>query len=199
LANLIDNAVKYSPEGELVEVRATAVNGRVVVDVTDHGRGISPADQRLVFEKFGRVSSTSAKPGSGLGLYIPRAIAAAPGGRVEPLARLERLPQHLRLAHPVEAVAPRRVAVDVPRVHEPVRQTALDRVRLDRSRLDLHRVRLQVLELDEAMLIDRARELRNQVFLLADVRRRRLRERERAEGLLELRAHPVEGRMRTGG
>jgi signal transduction histidine kinase len=83
LANLIDNAVKYSPEGELVEVRATAVNGRVVVDVTDHGRGISPADQRLVFEKFGRVSSTSAKPGSGLGLYIARAIAEAHGGKLE--------------------------------------------------------------------------------------------------------------------
>jgi signal transduction histidine kinase len=83
LSNLIDNAVKYSPEGELVEVRATAVNGRVVVDVTDHGRGISPADQRIVFEKFGRVSSTSAKPGSGLGLYIARAIAEAHGGKLE--------------------------------------------------------------------------------------------------------------------
>jgi signal transduction histidine kinase len=82
LANLIDNAVKYSPEGELVEVRATSVNGRVVVDVTDHGSGIAPADQRLVFEKFGRVSGTSAKPGSGLGLYIARAIAEAHGGEL---------------------------------------------------------------------------------------------------------------------
>jgi len=83
LSNLIDNAVKYSPEGELVEVRATAVNGRVVVDVTDHGRGISPADQELVFEKFGRIGSTAAKPGSGLGLYIARAIAEAHGGKLE--------------------------------------------------------------------------------------------------------------------
>jgi signal transduction histidine kinase len=82
LANLIDNAVKYSPEGQLVEVRATAVNGRVVVDVTDRGQGIAPADQRLVFEKFGRVSGTSAKPGSGLGLYIARAIAEAHGGEL---------------------------------------------------------------------------------------------------------------------
>jgi len=82
LSNLIDNAVKYSPEGDLVEVRATAVNGRVVVDVTDHGSGIAPADQRLIFEKFGRVSGTSAKPGSGLGLYIARAIAEAHGGEL---------------------------------------------------------------------------------------------------------------------
>lgn len=83
LANLVDNALKYSPEGELVEVRATSVNGRVVVDVTDHGAGIAPDDQRLVFEKFGRVSGTSAKPGSGLGLYIARAIAEAHGGQLE--------------------------------------------------------------------------------------------------------------------
>jgi signal transduction histidine kinase len=83
LSNLIDNAIKYSPEGELVEVRATAVNGRVVVDVTDRGTGIAPRDQRLVFEKFGRVSGTSAKPGSGLGLYIARAIAEAHGGQLE--------------------------------------------------------------------------------------------------------------------
>jgi Osmosensitive K+ channel histidine kinase len=83
LSNLVDNAVKYSPEGLAVEVRATAVNGRVVVDVTDHGGGIAPADHSLIFEKFGRVPGTSAKPGSGLGLYIARAIAEAHGGTLD--------------------------------------------------------------------------------------------------------------------
>ncbi|HEY3922448.1 MAG TPA: ATP-binding protein [Gaiellaceae bacterium] len=83
LANLVDNAVKYSPEGELVEVRATAVNGKVVVDVSDRGPGIAPADQRLIFEKFGRVTGTSTKPGTGLGLYIARAIVEAHGGQLE--------------------------------------------------------------------------------------------------------------------
>jgi signal transduction histidine kinase len=83
LSNLVDNAVKYSPEGRTVEVRATAVNGRVVVDVTDHGAGIAAADHQMIFEKFGRVAGTSAKPGSGLGLYIARAIAEAHGGALE--------------------------------------------------------------------------------------------------------------------
>jgi signal transduction histidine kinase len=79
LTNLIDNAVKYSPEGAPVEVRAQAVNGYVRVDVVDHGTGIERRDQRLIFERFGRVHGTS-KPGTGLGLYIARAIAEAHGG-----------------------------------------------------------------------------------------------------------------------
>jgi signal transduction histidine kinase len=83
VGNLIDNAVKYSPEGEQVEVRAMTVNGRVIVDVTDRGVGIRHADQQLIFEKFGRVAGTSSKPGTGLGLYIARAIAEAHGGRLD--------------------------------------------------------------------------------------------------------------------
>src|SRR5204862_7509074 len=71
-------------------------------------------------------------------------------------------------------------------------QPALDLVRLDRPRLDLHRVGLQVLELDELVLGDRARERGDEILLSSAVRRRRLRERERAEGFLELRADAVE-------
>jgi len=81
LTNLIDNAVKYSPEGAPVEVRAEAVNGHVRVAVVDRGSGIAPRDQRLIFERFGRVPGT-AKPGTGLGLYIARAIAEAHGGEL---------------------------------------------------------------------------------------------------------------------
>jgi signal transduction histidine kinase len=80
LANLIDNAVKYSPDGETVEVRATSVDGRVLIDVMDRGDGIAPEDQRLIFEKFGRVRGQGSKPGSGLGLYISRSIVEAHGG-----------------------------------------------------------------------------------------------------------------------
>jgi signal transduction histidine kinase len=87
LTNLIDNAVKYSPEGAPVEVRAEAVNGHIRVDVVDHGRGIAPRDQRLIFERFGRVPGTS-KPGTGLGLYIARAIAEAHGGDLRVSSKL---------------------------------------------------------------------------------------------------------------
>jgi signal transduction histidine kinase len=83
LTNLIDNAVKYSPEGEPVEVRVSAVNGHATIEVVDHGGGIAREDQQLIFEKFGRVRGTSFKPGTGLGLYIARAIAEAHGGTLE--------------------------------------------------------------------------------------------------------------------
>ena len=80
--NLIDNAVKYSPTGEPVEVRVAQSNGAVLVSVRDRGPGIKPDDQRLIFEKFGRVAAGNSKPGSGLGLYIARSIAETHGGTI---------------------------------------------------------------------------------------------------------------------
>ena len=83
LVNLIDNAVKYSPAGEEVRVDAYANGQGVVVQVADRGPGVAREDQRLIFEKFGRVSSGSAKPGTGLGLFIARSIVEAHGGTLE--------------------------------------------------------------------------------------------------------------------
>ena len=80
LGNLIDNAVKYSPAGSAVQVSVTGLNGNVTVSVRDEGSGIASGDQRLIFEKFGRVSGGNTKPGTGLGLYIARSIAEAHGG-----------------------------------------------------------------------------------------------------------------------
>ncbi len=85
IGNLIDNAVKYSPVGESVAVELAPQNGAAVIAVTDRGPGISPDDQRLIFEKFGRATGagTASKPGTGLGLFIARSIAEAHGGTVE--------------------------------------------------------------------------------------------------------------------
>jgi len=83
LMNLIDNAIKYSPAGDAVEVRAYAEDGRVCIDVIDRGPGIAREDQRLIFEKFGRVTTGNARPGTGLGLFIARSIAEAHGGTLE--------------------------------------------------------------------------------------------------------------------
>jgi len=90
LGNLIENAVKYSPEGGEVRVSAAAGNGAVQIAVKDSGPGI-PRDQRgRIFEKFGRADvEGGSKPGSGLGLFIARSIAEAHGGSLDVSSGLE--------------------------------------------------------------------------------------------------------------
>ena len=89
LVNLIDNAVKYSPPGAEVRVEAQSSDGRVVIDVRDHGPGIAREHHSVIFEKFGRVQSGAAKPGTGLGLFIARSIAEAHGGSLAVRSSLE--------------------------------------------------------------------------------------------------------------
>ena len=84
IGNLIENAVKYSPEGGEVRVSAVAANGAVQIAVRDTGPGIPREQQRRIFEKFGRVDVPGAsKPGTGLGLFIARSIAEAHGGSLD--------------------------------------------------------------------------------------------------------------------
>ncbi|HET8528382.1 MAG TPA: ATP-binding protein [Gaiellaceae bacterium] len=88
VSNLIDNAVKYSPAGDEVAVRARPDNGRVLIEVRDHGPGIPLEQQRVIFEKFGRADvGGGSKPGTGLGLFIARSIAEAHGGSLDVRSR----------------------------------------------------------------------------------------------------------------
>jgi signal transduction histidine kinase len=84
LANLIDNAVKYSPDGGQVELRIEEQEGRVRFSVRDQGLGIPPAEQARVFEKFYRLDPqlTRGVGGTGLGLYICRELIRRMGGRI---------------------------------------------------------------------------------------------------------------------
>jgi signal transduction histidine kinase len=84
VSNLIDNAIKYSPAGGVVEVGARQADGLVEIHVADEGPGIERDQQSLIFEKFGRAQvAGGGKPGTGLGLFIARSIAEAHGGALE--------------------------------------------------------------------------------------------------------------------
>jgi signal transduction histidine kinase len=85
LANLLDNAVKYSPDGGSVEIAiATTGDGTLVVSVRDHGIGIAPEHAERLFERFYRVDNALARTtkGIGLGLFICKGLVEAHGGRI---------------------------------------------------------------------------------------------------------------------
>jgi len=84
VTNLIDNAVKYSPEGGDVTCIVTLRGGVARVSVKDTGIGIAKDDLPILFTRFGRVSNTSTNhfPGTGLGLYLGRQLARLQGGEI---------------------------------------------------------------------------------------------------------------------
>ncbi len=89
LHNLLDNAIRFTPEGGSVELGAEVGEERVAIRVTDSGVGIAPDQLELVFEPFvqaGRPPAGRAR-GSGLGLFVCRRIALALGGRIEAAGR----------------------------------------------------------------------------------------------------------------
>jgi two-component system sensor histidine kinase KdpD len=88
-ANLLENARRYGAEP--ISVRVRAATGRVLINVTDHGPGIDPAEQERIFEPFyqarptgrDRDAAASARIGSGLGLAIVKGFVEANGGEIE--------------------------------------------------------------------------------------------------------------------
>jgi signal transduction histidine kinase len=84
LVNLVDNAVKYSPEGGRIEIRLRKEIGRCLIEVADPGLGIPAADQERIFEKFYRLDPQQKHGvgGSGLGLYICRELVERMDGHL---------------------------------------------------------------------------------------------------------------------
>jgi PAS domain S-box-containing protein len=84
LDNLINNAIKYSPNGGKIVIGARSGDDHVLVFVQDEGVGIPEEDQEAIFESFYRVDSSLKRStqGAGLGLYLVRAIVEAMGGEI---------------------------------------------------------------------------------------------------------------------
>jgi signal transduction histidine kinase len=81
--NLLSNAMKYSPEGTTIIMKLERVDSKAVFSITDQGVGISPEEQKVLFQPFGRVERTrDMARGTGLGLYIVKKIIEAHGGSV---------------------------------------------------------------------------------------------------------------------
>lgn len=122
LANILDNAVKFSPPGGHVRVGITEADDEAVITVSDAGPGVSPEDAERLFQPFyrGKARSTDV-PGIGLGLAIARVLVQRQGGRISLDARAQHgatfsmhLPRAARLSD--ESALPTASSVLPPRV-----------------------------------------------------------------------------------
>jgi signal transduction histidine kinase len=80
---LLDNAMRYGPDGELVRVKTYSAGHQVLIEVADRGPGVPPAERERIFERFHRGSDAGAGGGFGLGLAIGRGLAQRMGGALE--------------------------------------------------------------------------------------------------------------------
>ncbi|MGH8269642.1 MAG: sensor histidine kinase, partial [Steroidobacteraceae bacterium] len=85
LENLVSNAVKYSPKGGTIHIKATTATSSLIMDVADNGPGIPKEDRDHVFEAFytGRAAKSTAVKGTGIGLSVVLEFVAAHGGTVQ--------------------------------------------------------------------------------------------------------------------
>lgn len=82
LSNLLQNAIKYAPEGDRVTLVAEADNTDCIITVTDYGRGIPAEEQATIFEAFQRGTTAGSTSGTGLGLAVAKAAAERLGGNL---------------------------------------------------------------------------------------------------------------------
>jgi two-component system sensor histidine kinase KdpD len=107
IVNLLDNAVKYAPEGSRVAVSARRAGPKVAISVADEGVGIAPADLPHVFDSFFRaMRGDRVAPGTGLGLAIAKAFAEAMGGGIRA--------QSPRLDLPADGLPGTIITVEIP-------------------------------------------------------------------------------------
>lgn len=83
LGNILDNAVKYSPEGSEVKIEAIPYDSFLCIAVKDQGPGIREAEQGLIFRRFYRSPEAGKLPGFGIGLYLAREILSRQGGYIK--------------------------------------------------------------------------------------------------------------------
>lgn len=113
LANLVHNAIRFTPAGGRVTLRARQEDGAALLEVSDTGVGIGAEDLPRIFERFYKAERARASPGTGLGLAIVKHIAQAHGGSVAVRSRpgqgstfTLRLPAHRHAAEPVQTESP---------------------------------------------------------------------------------------------
>lgn len=108
LDNLLSNAVKFSPEGGVIEVDVRSDGAHALLEVSDSGPGIPPAERERVFDPFFRGRSVAGGPlrGSGIGLSVVRDYAQAHGGTVEVVDEPRQSGARLRLRLPLRQVVP---------------------------------------------------------------------------------------------
>jgi len=92
VANLVDNAVKFSPDGGVIDVGVSRTDGDIRLVVRDRGPGLPEGFEAAAFERFTRAESVGAVPGHGLGLPLVRAVALRHGMKID----LERAEPGLR-------------------------------------------------------------------------------------------------------
>jgi signal transduction histidine kinase len=83
LTNLVDNAIKYSPDGGAIHIEAGHSKGRLRLVVTDRGIGVPPEHRGRIFDRFYQAHPEQRLGGMGLGLYISRQIVDLHGGHME--------------------------------------------------------------------------------------------------------------------